>query len=92
MNVFKVWVTRTDGASRLRVDSLENTNWLLARLSAFFVFKTCEPLSNVANSSGYTFRVAYNSQLSGPWLEKVLRGISEVIMIVEPAQPPAAVH
>ena len=31
--MFQVWISRTDGATRLRVDGLENTNWLLAQLS-----------------------------------------------------------
>ena len=29
MKVFNVWISRMDGASGLRVDGLENANWLL---------------------------------------------------------------
>lgn len=74
-----------DGATCLRVDGLENTHWLLCRLSDYFVFKTCEPLRDSSNSSAYTFRVAHNSQLSGPRFEKLLATISEVNLIVVPA-------
>jgi hypothetical protein len=90
MNAFSVWITRIDGGSNLRVDSLENANWLLCRLSNYFVFKTSEPLSEVTNSSDYTFRVAHNSQMSGRQFEKLLAGIAEAKLIVEP-QPTLAV-
>ena len=92
MKVFSVCISRMDGALRLRVDGLENTTWLLGRLSDFFVFKTSEPLHEVPNSSDYTFRVAHNSQMSGRRFEKLLAGIAEVKMMLEPAQPvlPAA--
>jgi hypothetical protein len=76
-----------DGATSLRVDGLENATWLLRRLSDFFVFKTCEPVRDVSNPSAYTFRVAHTSQLSGRQFEKLLAGISEVKLIIEPVQP-----
>jgi len=75
-----------DGTSSIRIDGLENTNWLLRRLSDFFVFKTSEPLYEVSNSSDYTFRVAHNSQMSGRRFEQLLAGIAEVKVILEPAQ------
>jgi hypothetical protein len=91
MKVFSVWINPTDGALRLRVDGLENAKWLLSRLSDFFVFKTSEPLFEVPNSSNYTFRVAHNSQMSGRRFEKLLAGIAEVKLMLEPPQPvPAA--
>ena len=76
-----------DGSVGLRVDGLANTNWLLTRLSDCFVFKTCEPFRDISNTSAYTFRVAYNSQLSGRGLAKLLRGISQVKLIVESVDP-----
>ena len=86
MKVFNVRICRMDGTSSLRVDGLENTNWLLRRLSDFFVFKTSEPLYEVSDSSDYTFRVAHNSQMSGRRFEKMLAEIAEVKVILEPAQ------
>jgi hypothetical protein len=91
MKVFNVWISRTDGDLRLRVDGLENTKWLLCRLSEFFVFKTSEPIDELPNSSDYTFRVAHNSQMCGRRFEKLLAGIAEVKLMWEPAQPASAV-
>ena len=72
--------------SRLHVDGLENANWLLYRLSELFVFKTSEPLSYIPASSEYKFCVAHSSQISGPSFEKLLAGIAEVKLMLEPAQ------
>ena len=83
MKAFNVWLSRMDGASRIRVDGLTNTNWLLCRLSDYFIFKTSEPLRDVWDSSDYTFRVAHNSQMSCRQFEKVLAGIAEANVIVE---------
>ena len=90
MKVFNVWISRMEGALRLRVDGLENARWPLCRLSDFFVFKTSEPLSEKPNSSDYTFRVADTSQMPGRRLEKLLAGIAEVKLMLEPAQPASA--
>jgi hypothetical protein len=87
MKRFNVWISQGDGGSGLRVDGLENANWLLCRLSDFFVFKTSEPIHEVSNSPDCTFRVAHNSQLSGRELEKVLAGIWETKVTVEPPLP-----
>ena len=87
MKVFNVWISRKDGALRIRVDGLENTNWLLRRLSDSFVFKTSEPLHEVPNSSDYTFRVAHNSEMSDRRFEKLLASIAEVKLMLEPPQP-----
>lgn len=91
MKTFNVWISRVEGASGLRVDGLENANWLLCRLSDFFVFKTSEPLHELSDSSDCTFRVAHNSQLSGRQFEKLLAGIRELKVIAEPPQPVLAV-
>ena len=87
MKAFRVWIRRTDGASGLRVDGLENAKWLLSRLSDFFVFKTSEPLCDVPDSADCTFRVAHTSQMSGAGFERLLAGIAEVKLTLEPAQP-----
>jgi hypothetical protein len=84
MKAFHVWISRLDGASGIRVESLENAMWLLCKLSEFFVFKTSEPLQEIANSSDYTFRIAHNSQLSGHRFEKLLAGIVEARVMLEP--------
>jgi hypothetical protein len=87
MDSFKVWSSRSDGATCLRVDGLENANWLIRRLSGFFVFKTSEPVREVPDSSDCAFRVAHNSRLSGQQFDRLLAGIAEVNLVVEPPQP-----
>lgn len=84
MKAFHVWISRLDGVSGIRVESLENAVWLLRKLSEFFVFKTCEPFREIVDSSDYTFRIAHNSQLSGHRLEKLLAGIAEARVMLEP--------
>jgi len=88
VDAFKVWVTRMDGATSLRVAELDDTRWLLDRLSSQFVFKTCEPLRNIANLSAYTFRIAHTSQLSASHFERILVRMPEVKMIIEPLELP----
>ena len=87
MKVLNVWITRLDGASRLRVNGLESARWLLYRLSDVFVFKSSEPLYEVPGSLDCTFRVVHNSQISAPKFEKLLIGIAEVKLMLEPARP-----
>ena len=91
MKAFCVRLSRIDGASGLRVDGLENANWLLSRLSDVFVFKTSDPLFEVPNSPDFTFRVAHSSQLSGRKFEKLLAGITQVKLTFEPALPASSV-
>jgi hypothetical protein len=91
MKRFNVRISQGNGASGLRVDGLEIAIWLLCRLSDVFVFKTSEPIHEVLNSSDCTFRVAHNSQFSGRQFEKLLAGIWETKVMVEPPQPALAV-
>ena len=91
MKRFNVRISQGDGISSLRVDGLDNANWLLCRLSDFFVFKTSEPIHEVSNSPDCMFRVAHNSQLSGRQLERVLAEIWETNVTVEPPLPALAV-
>ena len=86
MKAFRVSLSRIDGAPRLHVEGLENANWLLYRLSGLFIFKTSEPLSYIPASSEYKFCVAHSSQISGPSFEKLLAGIAEVKLMLEPAR------
>lgn len=88
MKGFTVWVHRMDGAVRLRVDSRQNANWLMNRLSDFFVFKNSEPVLEIPNSEECTFRIAHSSGLSISQFERILSGIREVKLNREPA--PAA--
>ena len=86
MKVFNVWISRMDGASRLRVEGDENATWLMRRLSDFFVFKTSEPIRHAVDSSNCSFCIANTSQLSASQFEKLLAGIAGVKLKLEPAQ------
>lgn len=75
-----------DGGSRLRVDGHENALWLERRLSEFFVFKTSAPMRYAAESAYCTFCVADSSQISASRFRKLLAGIAEVKLTLEPTQ------
>lgn len=85
MNAFRVWLRRSESASRLRVDDPENARWLLRRMSESFVFKTSEPMEDTLSSSSCTFRVAHTSQMSGAGLERLLARIPEINLTLEQA-------
>lgn len=85
MNAFRVWLRRSESASRLRVDGSENARWLLRRMSESFVFKTSEPMEDTSSSSGCTFRVAHTSQMSSAGLERLLARIPEIQLTLEQA-------
>lgn len=85
MKAFRVWVRRSDHTSFLRVEDCDHAQWLLRRLSRSFVFKTSEPMMDAPNSSGCTFGVAHTSQMSSTSFARLLAGIPEVQVLLEPA-------
>ncbi len=85
MNTFRVWIRPLGSNCRVRVDGIKNTGWLLDRLGRAFVFKTSEPVNEDEASSCYTFRVAYNSQVSPRGFERLLAAIPEVNLMMDPA-------
>jgi hypothetical protein len=86
MNPFRVWLRPGDRACQVRVDGIENTKWLLHRLSQFFVFKTSEPVNEGEGSSCCTFRVSESSQISRHRFERLLGAIPEVKLTLDLAQ------
>jgi hypothetical protein len=85
MNAFRVWVRRSENTSCLRVEDCDHAQWLLRRLSQSFVFKTSEPITDGPNSLGCTFSVAHTSQMSSTSFARLLAGIPEVQVLLEPA-------
>ncbi len=85
MNSFNVWIRPLGNTCRVRVDGMKNAQWLILRLGHSFVFKTAEPMNEERDSSCCTFRLAYNSQTSRRDIEKLLAGIPEVDLMMEPA-------
>jgi hypothetical protein len=72
-----------DRTCRVRVDGIENTKWLIHRLSQFFVFKTSEPVKEDEGSSCCTFRVEDSSQISRHRFERLLGAIPEVKLVLD---------
>lgn len=85
MNMFRVW-TRPLGNNtcRVQVDGMSNTQWLLDRLSRSFAFKSAESVHEAADSGYCTFQVMYTSQMTRSVLDRLLAGIPEVKLMVEP--------
>jgi hypothetical protein len=59
--------------------------WLRTRLGHDFDLKTAESISEEAGSSCCSFRVACRSRTSRRGLEKLLAGIPEVVLMMDPA-------
>jgi hypothetical protein len=86
MSLFHVWIRPlSSSACRVRVDGMRNARWLLNRLSESFVFKNSEPLDDDMVTACSSFQVQYSSQMSGPKFAKLLAGIPEVCLMLEPA-------
>jgi hypothetical protein len=84
MNRFNVWIRPLLYACGVRVESRENAQWLLNRLSQSFVFKNSEPMNETDFFPGCSFRVAYSSQMCQSTFQKLLAAIPEVILLAEP--------
>jgi hypothetical protein len=85
MNTFRVWIRPLYSVCRVRVDGIENTKWLLNRLSQFFVFKSSEPINDDEGASCSTFHVRYSCQMSHFKFERLLAGIPQVRLMSDPA-------
>jgi hypothetical protein len=83
MDRFSVWIQPFENACGVRVDSLENTEWLLNRLSQSFVFKSSEPINKVDFFPNCTFHVPSSSQISCGMFAKLLGVIPEVKLILD---------
>ena len=81
MNAFRVWIRPLAGTCRLRVDGLQNAQWLINRLSQSFVFKTSEPLYDDLASGCANFAVQYSSHMPQVKCERLLAAIPEVTLI-----------
>jgi hypothetical protein len=85
MNAFRVWVHPLRSACGVRVEGIQNVQWLLNRLSQSFVFKSCEPVNDDVETACSSFQVQYSSQISGSRFQKLLAAIPEVQLMLEPA-------
>lgn len=86
MSPFPIWLRPLGGDCRVRVEGMKNAQWLLARLSQAFVFKTSEAIHEEYDPPcRCTFRVAYSSQVPRRSLERLLASIPEVTVMQDPA-------
>ncbi len=85
MNKFRVWIRPLGSCCRLRVDGCQNAEWLLARLSRSFAFKSCEPMNVDIATSSCTFQVLYTSDMSRTRFDRLMASIPEVTVMSDPA-------
>ena len=85
MKPFGVWIRPMGDFCRVRVDGIENLQWLLGQLSQSFVFRTFDPVREVAGTSHCIFQVSCNPPLSHASLRKLLIAIPQVRLMREPA-------
>ena len=75
MKAFSVWISRMDGASGLRVDGLENANWLLVSAERFLRVQDQRATTRSTEfvglhvSRGAQFTDVWSPGLRNCWLE-----------------------
>ncbi len=89
MNAFQVWLRPLGAVCRVRVDGIENTNWLLDRLRQSRA-SISEASDEKEALSGCCLEVHYNRGLSRSRFEKLLAAIPEVGLMTEPEGQSAA--
>ena len=85
MNRFRVWLRPLNNGCKVKVDGIKNAKWLLNRLSQSFIFKSSEAMNEDEFFPACVFAVPYGSQMSDSMFWKLLRDISEVDLMPEPA-------
>lgn len=85
MDAFRVWVQPMDYEYRVSVDGFANATWLIDRLSRAFVFKSAMPMNKDVRTLLCTFQVPFNSMLTFGVFRKLLSGMPEVTLVMQPA-------
>jgi hypothetical protein len=85
MDSFNVWLSPLGATCKVRVDGIDNANWLLNRLRQSFIFESSEPVSDL-DGSCCTFDVAYSSSACYRTLEGLLTAIPEVDVTLDLAR------
>ena len=81
MNAFRVWVRPLEYEYVVRVDGLQNAQWLSHQLARSFVFHSAKPISQEDDSSLYTFQVPRDPFLSFSGIKKLLTAMPEVTLL-----------
>ena len=85
MNQFHVWLRPSRTGCKVRVDCVSNARWLLNRLSRSFVFKSSEAMNEEEFFPACVFGVVYGSQMCHSAFRKLLNGMPEVDLMIDPA-------
>jgi len=85
MQTIRVAVQDLSDAYLIRVDSLPEATWLLARLSHAFVFKSASDVQRAAGSLDYTFEIPALPWLTCDRLKELLAAMPRVSLISAPA-------
>ena len=85
MNRFQVWLRPSNSGCKVRVDGVKNAKWLLNRLSRSFVFKSSEAMNEEDFFPACVFGVVYGSQMCHAAFKKLLNGMPEVVLMIDPA-------
>jgi hypothetical protein len=86
MDTFHVWLSPLGATCEVRVDGINNANWLLNRLRQDFVFNSSKPVSDEESSACCTFCITYSTQKCYRTFEKLLAIIPEVEWMLDPAR------
>lgn len=85
MKPFRVWIRPLGDFCRVRVDGMDNVQWLLSQLSPSFVFRTFEPIEEIQGTTLCVFQVPCNLPLTQVGFRKLLMRIPQVQLMQEPA-------
>ena len=85
MKPFCVWVRPLGDFCHVRIERIENVQWLLGQLSQSFVFRTFDPIRTLQQSSHCTIEIPCNPPLTQALLRRLLVAIPEVKLMREPA-------
>lgn len=85
MQAIRVWVRPLGEVCRVRVDGVENTRWLMGRLSGAVDALGSDSLRKGADSGLCSFEVPCTPQFTASRLEEVLSAMPEVQVMTSPA-------
>jgi hypothetical protein len=85
VNAFRVWVRPMEYEYRVLVEGLANAEWLILELSRAFVFKSARPIASEHDSPLFSFQVPCNSMLPLSRFYRLLAGMPQVTMVLQPA-------
>ena len=84
MNVFQVWLRPLGERCLLRVNGVENAEWLLQRLGQSIALSNTKVCPETSESEIFTFEVPCNEPKSRSRLESLLASIPEVKLMMRP--------